>query len=113
MAGSRGISFLFTSDGGLVAAQIFQLYQKRWKVEESHIPTPIGSKAESGHLPVTGQDGTLAEEPPVCLNVGLCAARKVENRAQEEPLYPEGQNLLGSAQGSLGENSQPKMSYCQ
>lgn len=36
MDGSTGVVFLVTSDGGLDAEQIFQLYQKRWKVEESH-----------------------------------------------------------------------------
>ena len=36
MDGSTGVVFLVTSDGGLSAEQIFQLYQKRWKVEESH-----------------------------------------------------------------------------
>lgn len=34
--GSTGVVFLVTSDGDLDAEQIFQLYQKRWKVEESH-----------------------------------------------------------------------------
>lgn len=34
--GSTGVVFLVTSDGSLSAEQIFQLYQKRWKVEESH-----------------------------------------------------------------------------
>lgn len=36
MDGSTGVVFLVTSDGGLDAEQIFRLYQKRWKVEESH-----------------------------------------------------------------------------
>lgn len=36
MDGSTGVVFLVTSDGDLGAEQIFQLYQKRWKVEESH-----------------------------------------------------------------------------
>ncbi|MBK8563178.1 MAG: transposase [Saprospiraceae bacterium] len=36
MDGSTGVVFLVTSDGGLDAERIFQLYQKRWKVEESH-----------------------------------------------------------------------------
>ncbi len=34
--GSTGVVFLVTSDGDLNAEQVFQLYQKRWKVEESH-----------------------------------------------------------------------------
>ena len=34
--GSTGVVFLVTNDGGLDAEQIFKLYQKRWKVEESH-----------------------------------------------------------------------------
>ena len=36
MDGSTGVVFLVASDGGLDAGQLFQLYQKRWKVEESH-----------------------------------------------------------------------------
>jgi hypothetical protein len=36
MDGSTGIVFLVTSDDSLDAAQIIKLYQKRWKVEESH-----------------------------------------------------------------------------
>lgn len=36
MDGSTGVVFLVTSDGDLNAEEIFQLYQKRWKVEESH-----------------------------------------------------------------------------
>lgn len=36
MDGSTGVVYLVTSDGSLDAEQIFQLYQKRWKVEESH-----------------------------------------------------------------------------
>lgn len=36
MDGSFGVVFLVTSDGDLTAEQISQLYQKRWKVEESH-----------------------------------------------------------------------------
>lgn len=36
MDGSTGVVFLVTSDGELDAEQISQLYQKRWKVEESH-----------------------------------------------------------------------------
>lgn len=36
MDGSIGVVFLVTSDGGLDAEQISRLYQKRWKVEESH-----------------------------------------------------------------------------
>jgi hypothetical protein len=34
--GSTGVVFLATSDGDLNAEQIFEHYQKRWKVEESH-----------------------------------------------------------------------------
>ncbi|MBL7795625.1 MAG: transposase, partial [Saprospiraceae bacterium] len=34
--GSTAVAFLVTSNGDLNAEQIFQLYQKRWKVEESH-----------------------------------------------------------------------------
>jgi hypothetical protein len=34
--GTTAVAFLVTSDGSLQAEQIFQLYQKRWKVEESH-----------------------------------------------------------------------------
>jgi hypothetical protein len=34
--GSTGVVFLVTSDGDLNAEEIFQFYQKRWKVEESH-----------------------------------------------------------------------------
>ena len=34
--GSTAVAFLVTSNGDLDAEQIFQLYQKRWKVEESH-----------------------------------------------------------------------------
>lgn len=36
MDASSGVVFLVTSDGDLTADEIFQLYQKRWKVEESH-----------------------------------------------------------------------------
>jgi hypothetical protein len=36
MDGSTGVVFLVTSDGQLSAEQVFQLYHKRWKVEESH-----------------------------------------------------------------------------
>lgn len=36
MDGSSGVVFLVTSDGDLTADEIFQLYQRRWKVEESH-----------------------------------------------------------------------------
>jgi len=36
MDGSSGVVFLVTSDGDLNAEGISQLYQKRWKVEESH-----------------------------------------------------------------------------
>lgn len=34
--GSSGVVFLVTSDGDLNTEEISQLYQKRWKVEESH-----------------------------------------------------------------------------
>ncbi len=34
--GSTGVVFLVASDGDLSAEQVFQRYQKRWKVEESH-----------------------------------------------------------------------------
>ena len=36
MDGSTGVVFLVTSDAELNAELIFQLYPKRWKVEESH-----------------------------------------------------------------------------
>lgn len=36
MDGSTGVVFLVTSNGDLTFDEIFQRYQKRWKVEESH-----------------------------------------------------------------------------
>ena len=36
MDGTTSVVFLVTSDGSLSAEKIFKLYQKRWKIEDSH-----------------------------------------------------------------------------